>query len=453
MKKSSIVKAVFIPLLFFAFSAFAQDGNKVDFFSGKSVAVNAEEDGEIYAKDSEGNYAIDSSGNRVRMGMHKKNAKNVSSPAKTPVSKNIIEIEKDDIQLILNGDDGTFAIYGVAEKGEHIPLLSTYDANSGSYFAVKVGRKEYKLQSKLGIKTEARNTPLGAQMAYLVSNEVQVVVDFSFMPSIATSTRIDMLRLSVFVINIGRSIQSFAVKGVFDTVLGENTQTHFSTAGRKYINSEIQFQSMNDDLWVRSANKDAAIQFIFGSKQISKTDYVTLGARDKMDSASWVPSVQTSRSFNSVTSFNNSAVCVNWPSTYIDTFRTASFGFYISVSTGGNNPAGKQFLVDLDNGRTALGMAAKNTGAKLAGTPKPIPMTKQEVDSATPNILNSIPSSSKEAFVKTQEITEAQLDTEYIQDLLDRIAALSEEESLDKTELKKLNEELDLILNKLGVSR
>ena len=172
-----------------------------------------------------------------------------------------------------------------------------------------------------------------------------------------------------------------------------------------------------------------------------------------MDSASWVPSVQTSRSFNSVTSFNNSAVCVNWPSTYIDTFRTASFGFYISVSTGGNNPAGKQFLVDLDNGRTALGMAAKNTGAKLAGTPKPIPMTKQEVDSVTPNILNSIPSSSKEAFVKTHEITEAQLDTEYIQDLLDRIAALSEEESLDKTELKKLNEELDLILNKLGVSR
>ncbi|WP_407397618.1 hypothetical protein [Treponema sp.] len=449
MKKLDAAKLILVPLFFLSpFFAYAQDESE------SSVAepsmVESEDRHAIYAKDASGNYCVDSNGNKVRVGTRVD-----AAPASTyvPRVKNVIEIQRDDIRLVLNGNEGTFAIYGVAEKGNRIPLLSTYDANSSSYFVVKVGRKEYKLQSKMGIKCEARNTPLGAQMAYLVSDEVQVVVDFSFMPSIATSTRIDMLRVSVFVINIGRSIQSYAVKGVFDTTLGENTQAHFSTAAKKFINSEAQFQSMEEDLWVRSANKDAAIQFILGSKEITRTEAVTLATRDKMDSVTWIPSIQSSRSFNSVTSFNNSALCINWPSTYLDTLRTANYGFYISVATGGNNPAGKQFLSDLDNGKTALGVAAKNSVAKLNGAAKPIPLTQEEVDSVTPNILNNIPSSSKEAFVKTKEITEAQLDPEYIQDLLDRIATLKEDETMDKTELYALNEELDSILNKLGANR
>ncbi|MCQ2240472.1 hypothetical protein [Treponema sp.] len=450
MKRSVIAKLIFIPLLFWtAANVFAFDESDATDFE-TTAEENVEEDDGIYAKDSFGNFVHDSSGKKVRVGTRMKAA---PVSAYVPPVNNTIEIERDDIRLILNGNDGTFAIYGVAEKGNRIPLLSTNDANSGSYFSVKIGRKEYKLQTKLGIKCEARNTPLGAQMAYLVSNDAQVVVDFSFMPSIATSTRIDMLRVSVFVINIGRSIQSFAVKGIFDTILGENTPAHFSTAAKKFVNSEVQLQSMDDDLWIRSANRDAAIQFIFGSKEITKTDFVTLASRSKMDSVTWVPSVQTSRSFNSVTSFNNSAVCVNWPSIYLDALRTGTFCFYISVATGGNNPAGKQFLIDLDNGKTALGVAAKNSAAKLNGAADPIPLTQEEVDSVTPNILNSIPSSSKEAFVKTKEITEAQLDPDYIQDLLDRISVLNENESMDKAELKRLNEELDLILNKLGAKR
>ncbi|MBQ0040335.1 MAG: hypothetical protein KBS64_07915 [Treponema sp.] len=407
-----------------------------------------EEDKSSFGYDSSGNYARDSEGNRVRVGH-----------AEEPVAhyvqriRNIIEIEKDDLRLVLNGDEGTYALYAVSEKGDYIPLLSTYDGCSSSYFVVKVGKKEYKLQSKIGIKTEARNTPLGAQMAYLISDEVQVVLDFSFMPSIATSSRIDMLRVTVFVINIGRSIQSFAVKGVFDTVLGENSPAHFSTASRKSINSEIQFQAMDEDLWIRSSNKDAAVQFLLGGNEISRSECVTLSTRDKMDSVTWIPSVQTSKSFNSVTSFNNSALCINWPAAYLDTFRTTNYGFYISVATGGNNPAGNQFLIDLANGKTALGLAAKNSGTKISVPPKPIPVTKEELDSVTPNILNNLPASSKEAFVKTKEISEAQLDPDYIQDLLDRIATFKDDESVEQAEYRALNEELDSILKKLGAGR
>lgn len=443
MKKTRITKII-LTSLFFILSSFVFAIDNVE------NSIQEQDDGGNYAKDGNGNAVKDSSGKKIHIGTK---VKSVSSSDSVPAEKNILKIERDDILLTLNGDDGTFAIYGVAEQGEHIPLLSTYDSKSGSYFAVQVARNEYKLQSRIGIKCEVRKTPLGAQMAYLIPGQVQVVLDFSFMPSIATSTRMDMLRISAFVINIGRSIQSFSLKSVFDTTLGENTESHFSTATKKIINSEVQFQSMDEELWIRSSNKNAAIQFIFGSKEITKTDFVTLATKNKLDSVSWIPSIQTSRSFNSVTSFNNSGICINWPRTYLDALRTANFGFYISVATGGNNPAGKQFLVDLDNGKSALGFASRNSKNKLDVIPKPIPISQEELDRITPNVLKNVPSSSKEAFVKTKEITESQLDPEYIQKLLDRIATFNEDENVDKEELKKLNEELDLILHKLGAQR
>lgn len=448
MKRSIVSKLVYVSLFAIA-TSFLHAQTEAE--SEAPVKEETAENNAYYALDNNGVYARDSSGNRIRFG----SPRDTSPTAIKHINreKNYIEIEKDDIRLALNGDEGTFAIYGVAEKGNHIPLLTTKDGNCKSYFIVKSGTHEYKLQSKAGIKTEVRNTPLGAQMAYLVSGNFQAVVDFSFMPSIATSTRIDMLRITVFIINIANDVKPFALKGVFDTSLGENTSAHFSTAARKNINSEIQFQSMEEELWVRSSNKDAAIQFLLGGKQISTIESVTLATRDKLDSVTWIPSVQTSKSFNSVTSYNDSAVGINWPVTYLDVCRTATYGFYISVATGGNNPAGKQFLADLEEGRTALGIAAKNSESKTAEAPKPVSLTEEEVASVTPNVLNKIPSSSKEAFVKTQEIKESQLDPEYIQGLLDRIAMLKEDESMDQTELTSLNEELDSILKKLGDDR
>lgn len=465
MKRIKIARCIFLSLLSFTLtSAFAQsevkNTDREDTASAEVLSdVEAapvetpvhndwdDEDYDLYAHDGSGRYARDKSGNRVRVGSLPVNVPKVNYIER---ERNLIEIEKDDIRLILDGNAGTFAIYGVGEKGNYIPLLSTYDAYSSSYFSVKVGSKEYKLQSNIDIKTEARNTPLGAQMAYYISEEVQVVLDFSIMPSIATSSRMDMIRVTVFVINIGRNIQSFAVKGVFDTVLGENTTSHFSTSLHSSINSEIQFQSMDEELWVRSSNPEAAIQFLLGGKEISKIETVTLASRDKIDTSTWIPSVMTARSFNSVTSYNNSAIAVNWPASYLDTFRTSNYGFYISVATGMNAPAGQQFLKDLENGKTALGTAATSNPSKTSVAPDPIPLSKEEYDSITPSILDNLPTSSKEAFVKTREM----MDADYIQDLIDHIQILQDDENeVDKAELDSLNEELDTILKRLGAGR
>lgn len=354
------------------------------------------------------------------------------------VEKKVV-VERDKIRLELDGTMGSFSLYALPEKGRSIALLSSYDSGSASFFVLRAGRREYRLTRANGIKAEARRTPLGAQMAYLVPDVAQVVVDFSFMPSVPNSTKIDMLRVTVYTINLAKTMQSFALKAVFDTVLGENTYSHFSTAAHSKINSEMQFSSMTDDLWVRSNNEKAAIQFLVEGAGISKVSALTLATKDAVtNSVGWIPVAQFEKSFTSVVSYNNSAVGINWSQVYLDSLKTDAVGFFISVATDGELPAGRQFLSDLESGDSALGVYSKAIVPTTKIAPPPKHLTREEAGV-------------RESLVN--EITEEQLDTEYIQSLLDHIAALSAESSVDDEELGRLNSELDAILEKLGELR
>ena len=267
-------------------------------------------------------------------------------------------ITNGELKIFMDGRTGCFCIYGVPENLKPVPLISEIDSFSSSYFSVKIAGKEYRLNRENGVKSEARRTPYGAQMVYTIEKKAQVVVDFSFMPSIASSSRVDMFRVTIYVINLGKKITAFSVKGVFDTILGENSNSHFSTLTNNKINSEKQFMAMADDLWIRSANQDTAIQFLLHGKGITPVQYVSLGSKSSIDNNSWIPQLQIDKSFSTVLSYNNSALALNWNTVYLDPMKTSVITFYISTGCDGNEPAGRKFLSDLAAGRTALSAKA-----------------------------------------------------------------------------------------------
>lgn len=291
-------------------------------------------------------------------------------------------ITNGDVRVYLNGRTGCFELYAVPENLKAVPLLATYDSFSSSYFSVRIGNKVYRLNRENGVKSEARRTPYGAQMAYTISSKAQIVVDFSFLPSIASSSRVDMLRVTVYTINLGKNIQSFAIKGVFDTQLGENSLSHFSTAADRKINSERQFLDMKDQIWVRSENDNAAIQFLLDGKGISKPQAVTMANKDILENSSWIPSAQEGKSFSSVLSYNNSALAVNWKTAYLDPMKLDIVTFYISVASDGNEPAGKKFLASLAEGKTAL--SANLPNVVMTTTVAPLPEKVDESQLKTP---------------------------------------------------------------------
>lgn len=372
----------------------------------------------------------------------------------------VIDIKNDDIRLIVDEGSGSFGLYAIPEQGNEIPLLSTFDSFSSSFFSLKIGNKVYKLVHGSGVKVEATRTNTGAQLAYLIKGKAQVVVDFTFMPSIASSTRDDMIKVTVYTINLGKNMQIFDLKGTFDTILGENTQSHFSTAANSFINTETQFLSMADDLWIRSANKDAAIQFLFQGRGITIPKAVSLGNKESMLNSSWIPQIQNQKSFTSVMSYNNSALVINWPSMYIDALNTETCTFYISVATDGNIPAGKKFLTALAIGKTAIPnseVQLESINPKKAPVPEATELSEKEIEESkkpSETIVTETPvdqkKKEKEEIKQEIVVSKEQLDPVYIQNLLDHISALENEEgAVDSAEIKRLNAELDAIFDEL----
>lgn len=434
---------------------------------------------------------------------------------------------KGDIQLKMRGNAGTFGIYAVPEAGKPRPLITTSDEYGSTFFSLMVGRQEYRLNREAGVTSEARETEYGAQMAYTIKDKAQCVVDFSFMPSIATSSRVDILRVTVYTINLGKTTQAFTVKGVFDTMLGENTLGHFSTAAHSRINTETQYTDMSVEKWIRSSNEKACIQFLLNGRGITNPKSVTLANKDLLSSATWNPVIKEQRSFSSVLAYNNSALAINWKTAYLDPLKTDVITFYISVATDDREPAGKDFLANLYAGKTALpsNLPEKNSFTENV----PVPQNVSEEDTATefhtnmPAVSgdNKLPSTADtdsdlyippdspaaattsasrasaaiagiqlatdddgdlteyyynstysdqlpvvspveepssvltsaqkpDSMPKKVPVTEKQLDPEYIQNLLDRIAELENDPALiDEAEVARMNDELDAILEEL----
>ena len=124
----------------------------------------------------------------------------------------------------------------------------------------------------------------------------------------------------------------------------------------------------------------------------------------------WHPVFVPARSFDSVTSYNNSALAVNWPKAVLESGAEMSVVFYIALSADGGVPKGDAYIASFDK---------------------------------------TLPTDDKaNALVADRAVPEWKLDKAYVDSLLQRIRALSDYDA-DADELAELNAELDTILEQL----
>ena len=339
----------------------------------------------------------------------------------------------DNVRLVLNGKTGTFRIDAVDEMKRNVPVLSTGDSGSSSYFVIRKGKKEYKLDLKSGITPSCRKTEDSCQFVYPIMNTAQVVLDLKPLSSVADGKK-DMVEVTLYVTNLTSKDDVFSCKALFDTVLGEGLKKHFETKNFKSITSEKQFSDFSKEKWIKSGDGETSVQFILAGKGISMPEFVTVANRDFLSRSNWIPTAVDSRSFNSVLSLNNSALCLNWPDFNLAPKETKSIRFYIAVGSNGLEPGGNVFLSFLGEEDSVPESTAEKVTEKKTEA-------KTYADEGGDDII-----------ISPDEITEEQLDSEYIQDLLNRIDSFVAEDGKDEVELKRLNAELDAILEKLGMN-
>lgn len=341
------------------------------------------------------------------------------------------------IKVLVKGTVGSFQLYSLDRDGVAFPVLAGHDEFTSSFFSLRVGKKEYRLTDNIGIVIGARKDDTGAQLIYVVPDVARVHVKFECLKSDLNGSE-DILKVTVSVKNIGKKAADFALKNVLDTILGEQSISHFSTAENVVVNTEMQFRRFDKAKWIISENKKTSMQILIYGADITPMEAVSLSNKDLLLLQNWIPSVIQSRTFDSVLSYNNSAVALNWEPVHLSQGQETSFVYYIAFASDGTKPAGEKFI--------------DTFGEKLVNTEDSQSEALQKDDDSV-----SENSSGADSAISQPEKTNVdfnpdlippeKINYEYVRKLLERIDALENDaEKVNREEILNLNAELDAIM-------
>lgn len=380
----------------------------------------------------------------------KKTSKNKGNP----FSQKKINHTVGNIKLYLNGKLGTYNISVLDDKAISYNVLETYDECTSSFFSLLIGTKEYKLSDKTGISVAARSTENGGQLLYSVQKLANVIVDFTCIKSEAQKAE-DIVQVTVSVQNITKRLEAYGIKAVLDTVLGERFSAHFYDK-EKLINYELQVKNFDDLKSISSKNSKAAMEVLFACADASLPEVFSLANKDVFTLPGWIPSCGDGKPFDSVFSYNNSAVGLNWSSVKVNPEESFSVKFYIALSTDGRPSPGEEFVKLYEKKQEELKEAErleqernaennnvyKNIVSSESESVKKDPKSSVQMEKKTQN--SSLP---EEKSLKP--VSKSQLDPVYIQKLIDKIEKLDPNSTLERSEFLLLNDELDSIIEAL----
>lgn len=373
------------------------------------------------------------------------------------------------VKLLLKGSVGSFQLYALNEENFPIPLLSGNDEFTSSFFSLRVGRNEYRLTDSSGVIVGARKTKTGGEMIYSVPAIARVVVSLDVIQS-AQKRDPDVIKVTIEILNRSSRFNSFSVKQVLDTVLGEKLGPHFSTAEDFALNSEMQVRRFDRIKYIQSTSPKASMAILVHGADVTKPEVVSVGNKDLLALPSWIPQIVRSRTFDSVLSYNNSAVCINWEPLELAPDETGKNVYYIMTSTGDKKIDTEAFIRYLEKNLKSE-KNKKDVEVKADNIKQKEDKVEQqpsfndisdnnvsddgnipddEVEDKVIEIKDDFDEKEENVPFSVDRIPPEKLDPLYVQSLLDRIDALeSDPEIVDKQEVLQLNAELDAIMNKL----
>ena len=401
----------------------------------------------------------------------KKTKQKVSSKTKktsknkgNPFSQKKINHTVGNIKLYLNGKLGTYNISVLDDKAVAYNVLETYDECTSSFFSLLIGTKEYKLSDKTGISVAARSTENGGQLLYSVQKLANVIVDFTCIKSEAQKAE-DIVQVTVSVQNITKRLEAYGIKAVLDTVLGERFSAHFYDK-EKLINYELQVKNFDDLKSISSRNSKAAMEVLFACADASLPEVFSLANKDVFTLSGWIPPCGDGKPFDSVFSYNNSAVGLNWSPVKVNPEESFSVKFYIALSTDGRPSPGEEFVKLYEKKQEELKEAER-----LEQESKSEEAIQSKINAENNNVYKNIVSSESESVKKVPKpsvqsekktqnsslpeekslkpVSKSQLDPVYIQKLIDKIEKLDPNSTLERSEFLLLNDELDSIIEAL----
>lgn len=398
------------------------------------------------------------------------------------------------IKLTARPKQGTFSISVLNSEEKAIPVLSTANEYTTTSFYLKAGKKIVKLCDDSGVVSAAKKTAKGLKLRYTIEKVAVVIIDFECI-STKEGYAEDTIKITSTIVSQSKKKNEFALKLLMDTVLGETDRHHFYYSDGSAVKKEVSYYSMKDEKYFTSKNAKASMQIILSGADITDIQSVALANFTTLDTRKWEADMNTSRSFDTVLSYNNSAVGIYWPLTKLEPEQETTSVFYISLAAETDIPGGAAYIealsapeepaeeestdeavseeaVEAKTEKTASkqnenqvqniqavkeedlanqnqNKEPKKTEEAKAEEPKAEPK-KQEAPAEEQKVQN-VAAVEESAEPKQVEIANDKLSVDYIQKLLDKIDALEEgDPEVNKAEINALNAELDAILTLLN---
>ena len=342
--------------------------------------------------------------------------------------------------------NGSFNIFAKSDSGKETALFSSVNSSPVKFF-LKYDGTVYNLNENSDVKKQIRQTQNGAQVVYSLENFFQIAVDLSFVSTISVDDE-DALLLKIYSTNLSGKTRSFSLKAIFDTVLSENLLYHFSSADGRQIATETMLYSdeLKNVRYLLSSDRKNSLQLMLYGKEISPIKNVLIANPEILENMEWNGNAKTERGFNSINLYNNSAVMISWRENSVGANSTVSDDFYIFTATDGRECRGEYFISDGENSKKDF---AENSVSK-----KSVPENSDKKTEFQKNLSQAAKSEKSEKRTDVDFIVapldDYKFDTEYIQNLIDKIDAMqSDSENVDKEEIGRLNAELDAIFKVL----
>ena len=358
------------------------------------------------------------------------------------------------IQIKIKSGIGSYTIAALNEDEKAIPVLTTANEFVTNAFYLKTSKKIYNLVTDSTVRSAARRTTDGALLMYEIPSLAQMTVNFSCFAS-EKKKDFDMIKVTATIKNISTRTDEFVFKSVMDTVLGEAAAYHFYTWEDVPVKSEALYRTLQNQKWFVSKNANAQMQFFFSGADCTVPELVALANYSTLEKNSWEPDMLSYRVFDTVLSYNNSAVCAIWKPLKLAPSESGKVVLYIALSGTPAPATGEKFIYSkefMDNPEEKAMPASQGVEIITSNAPVsegPASVTEiPEVDPFVPQQEKMTEVPNVDFYIKN--MTKEHLTPEYIQSLLDRIAALEEDSpSLNRQELLQLNAELDAILTYL----
>lgn len=361
------------------------------------------------------------------------------------------------LKLTANPKKGTFLLSVLNENEKAVPVVSTANEYMSTSFYLRAGKKIIKLCDDANVVSAVKKTDTGVKLRYTIDKVAVVIIDMSCVNSVPEAAE-DTIKITASIQSKSKKKTDFALKLVLDSVLGETDRHHFYTSDGKPVKNEVIYRTMEDEKWILSKNAKASMQMIFYGKDVTPVDSVVLANYTTLDSKKWEPDMTVFRSFDTVLSYNNSAVGVYWPVKSIEPGKVSSEVFYVSLAADGETPCGADYICAEPEAEEEIAeIAEEKPVSSDKNSVENIPAVEEFFDSNFGNPKNEVVSQSEDA--KTPEKVEAvssddkieaagKYNYEYVQSLLDHIESLElDDPEVNKEELLRLNKELDEILS------